>query len=222
MIVDERVTAYINSLEGELMPELFALEKEALENHVPIIKKETQGILKFFLQLQQPKRILEVGTAIGFSALFMSEYSSSGCSITTIEKVPMRLAAAEKNLASGSFPHKDKIALRKGEALEVLKALVRDKEIYDFIFLDAAKAQYMSFLPELMKLLKEGGLLITDNVLQDGTVINSRYSITRRDRTIHSRMREYLYAITHSEELQTVILPVGDGIAISCRIQREL
>lgn len=215
MIVDERITAYINSLESELTPELLALEKEALENHVPIIKKETQGVLKFLLNLQQPKRILEVGTAIGFSALFMSEYSNPDCRITTIEKVAMRLVEAEKNLANDQFPHKDKVTLYKGEALEVLKALVDEKLNYDFIFLDAAKAQYMSFLPELMKLLDPHGMLVTDNVLQDGTVTNSRYSITRRDRTIHSRMRDYLYTITHMEELTSVILPVGDGIALS-------
>jgi predicted O-methyltransferase YrrM len=219
MIVNERITAYINSLEIELTPELLSLEKEALENYVPIIKKETQGVLKFLLRMQQPIRILEVGTAIGFSALFMSEYTRNDCKITTIEKVPMRLVEAEKNLTNEVFPHKDKITLRKGEALQVLKDLVQEKQTYDFIFLDAAKAQYMSFLPELMKLLEDRGLLITDNVLQDGTVTNSRYSITRRDRTIHSRMREYLHTITHMEELETVILPVGDGIALSYRVE---
>ncbi len=218
MIVDERITAYINSLDTELPSELLNLEKEALEKHVPIIKKESQGILRFLLQLQQPKRILEVGTAIGFSALFMSEYTGNDCAITTIEKVAMRLVEAEKNLADPGFQGKDKITLRKGEALEVLKDLVAEGQSYDFIFLDAAKAQYMSFLPELMKLLADKGMLVTDNVLQDGTVINSRYSITRRDRTIHSRMREYLYVITHTEEFSTVILPVGDGIALSSKI----
>jgi predicted O-methyltransferase YrrM len=217
MIVDERITAYINSLGMELTPELLSLEKEALEHHVPIIKKETQGVLKFLLRMQQPKRILEVGTAIGFSALFMSEYTRCDSTITTIEKVPMRLVEAEKNLSGQAFPHKDKITLRKGEALDVLKDLVLDNQTYDFIFLDAAKAQYMSFLPQLMKLLADSGLLVTDNVLQDGTVTNSRYSITRRDRTIHSRMREYLHTITHMEELETTILPVGDGIALSYR-----
>jgi predicted O-methyltransferase YrrM len=217
MIVDERITAYINSLEKELPPELLALEKEAIQTQVPIIKKETQGLLRFLLRLQQPKQILEVGTAIGFSALFMSEYTGPDSRITTIEKVPMRLVVAEKNLSDPIYPHKDKISLRKGEALEVLKDLVQEGETYDFIFLDAAKAQYMSFLPELLKLLSPKGMLVTDNVLQDGTVTNSRYSITRRDRTIHSRMREYLYTITHSEELETVLLPVGDGIAVSIR-----
>lgn len=218
MIVDERITAYINSLETELTPELLALEKEALEHHVPIIKKETQGVLKFLLRLQQPKRILEVGTAIGFSALFMSEYSNKDCTITTIEKVAMRLVEAEKNLADSRFPQKDKITLCQGEALDVLKMLVQENLNYDFIFLDAAKAQYMSFLPELMKLLSEKGILVTDNVLQDGTVTNSRYSVIRRDRTIHSRMREYLYTITHMEEFATTILPVGDGVALSYKV----
>ncbi len=216
MIIDERITAYINSLQGELTPELLFLEKEALLNHVPIIKKETQGILRFLLSIKQPENILEVGTAIGFSALFMSEYSLDSARITTIEKVPMRLVEAEKNLSDERFPHRDKISLRKGEALDSLKELVQKNATFDFVFLDAAKAQYMSFLPEIMKLLNGGGMLVTDNVLQDGTVLNSRYSITRRDRTIHARMREYLYTITHAKELETVILPVGDGIAISC------
>jgi predicted O-methyltransferase YrrM len=217
MIVNERITAYINSLEKELTPPLLALETEALGKHVPIIKKETQGVLRFLLSLLKPKCILEVGTAIGFSALFMSEYTLPDCKITTIEKVPMRLADAEKNLSQEIYPYKNKIILIKGEALETLKYLSGREQTYDFIFLDAAKAQYISFLPELLKLLTKGGVLVTDNVLQDGTVTNSRYSITRRDRTIHSRMRKYLYTITHMDELETTILPVGDGIAISYR-----
>lgn len=215
MIVDERITAYINSLSKDLTPELLQLEKDALDNYVPIIKKDTQGILHFFINLLKPKHILEVGTAIGFSALFMSEYTSEECRITTIEKVAMRLVEADKNLADTKFPKRDKINLIKGEAMEVLTELANNKEKYDLIFLDAAKAQYMNFLPEIMKLLLPGGILITDNVLQDGTVINSRYSINRRDRTIHTRMREYLYTITHMEELETTILPTGDGVAVS-------
>jgi len=134
----------------------------------------------------------------------------------------MRLVEAKKNFSDPRFPQKDKIELRQGEALEVLKALTSENLKYDFIFLDAAKAQYMSFLPELMKLLEDRGMLVTDNVLQDGTVTNSRYSITRRDRTIHSRMREYLYTITHIEELTTTILPVGDGIALSYRVNNHM
>ena len=215
MITEERITAYINSLDKELPPELYDLEREAKENNVPIIKRETQGVIRFLLLMLKPRSILEVGTAIGFSALFMSKYSPKDSKITTIEKVPMRLVEARNNLANDKYPYKDKITLIEGEALKILKELVLKKSSYDLIFLDAAKAQYMHFLPEIMKLLEEGGILITDNVLQDGTVINSRYSITRRDRTIHSRMREYLYTITHMEELETIIIPVGDGIALS-------
>ncbi|NLO09607.1 MAG: O-methyltransferase [Clostridiales bacterium] len=218
MITEERITAYINSLDKDLPPQLLKLEKEAEKNKVPIIRKETQGVIRFLLSIQKPRRILEVGTAIGFSALFMSEYSPGDCKITTIEKVAMRLVEARDNLNDQAFPHRDKISLLEGEALDILKELVESKEKYDFIFLDAAKAQYMNFLPELMKLIVQGGLLITDNVLQDGTVINSRYSITRRDRTIHTRMREYLYTITHMDELETLILPIGDGVALSYKL----
>ena len=219
MIVNERVTAYINSLGKEYTPELMKLEKYALENQVPIIRKETQALLKFLLTTRQPKQILEVGTAIGFSALFMSEYSSHDCKITTIEKVEMRLVEARKNLVNQAFSKRDKISLLEGEALEILQELEAKKMTYDFIFLDAAKAQYMNFLPYLLNLLQAGGILLTDNVLQDGMIINSRYGIKRRDRTIHSRMREFLYAITHMDELETVLLPTGDGVAISYKVK---
>ena len=218
MIIEERIVAYINSLAKELPAHLYELEKEAKKNKVPIIKKETQGLIRFLLKIQKPRHILEVGTAIGFSALFMSEYSPKDCKITTIEKVPIRLEEARKNLNQDRFPYRDKISLKEGEAEEILKGLVDSKEKYDLIFLDAAKAQYMNFLPMLMDLLDKEGLLITDNVLQDGTVVNSRYGIVRRDRTIHTRMREYLYAITHMDELDTVILALGDGVSLSYRI----
>lgn len=218
MIIEERIVAYINSLAKELPAHLYELEKEAKKNKVPIIKKETQGLIRFLLKIQKPRHILEVGTAIGFSALFMSEYSPKDCKITTIEKVPIRLEEARKNLNQDRFPYRDKISLKEGEAEEILKGLVYIKEKYDLIFLDAAKAQYMNFLPMLMDLLDKEGLLITDNVLQDGTVVNSRYGIVRRDRTIHTRMREYLYAITHMDELDTVILALGDGVSLSYRI----
>ncbi|MDI9508774.1 MAG: O-methyltransferase [Bacillota bacterium] len=218
MIIEERIVAYINSLAKELPAHLYELEKEAKKNKVPIIKKETQGLIRFLLKIQKPRHILEVGTAIGFSALFMSEYSPKDCKITTIEKVPIRLEEARKNLNQDRFPYRDKISLKEGEAEEILKGLVDSKEKYDLIFLDAAKAQYMNFLPMLIDLLDNEGLLITDNVLQDGTVVNSRYGIVRRDRTIHTRMREYLYAITHMDELETVILALGDGVSLSYRI----
>ncbi|SHO53982.1 O-methyltransferase [Anaerocolumna xylanovorans] len=214
MIVDERITAYINSLSQELPSFLSILEKEAIREEVPIIKKETQSLLSFLIAMKKPAHILEVGTAVGFSALFMSECMPKDCDITTIEKVEMRLVKARVNLKSTDKA--DKIRLLEGDALALLKELAeKESGRYDFIFMDAAKAQYMNYFPEVLKLLAEDGILVTDNVLQDGTVAQSRYGITRRDRTIHTRMREYLYTLTHSEELSTTVLPVGDGVTLS-------
>ncbi len=218
MIVDERITDYMNSLVQELPPYLKELEKTALLEGVPIIRKETQTFLKVLITMKQPKRILEVGTAVGFSSLFMSEYMPEGCSITTIEKMPLRLEKAKKNFSNAAVG--EKVTLLEGDALIILSNLAENEPFaFDFIFMDAAKAQYMNFLPEVMKLLPIGGVLITDNVLQDGTVAESRYSITRRDRTIHSRMREYLFTLTHMEEMETSIVPVGDGVTVSIRIK---
>lgn len=216
MIVDERITAYINSLSIELPLYLSTLEKEAVKEEVPIIKKETQSLLRFLLAMKKPAHILEVGTAVGFSALFMSECMPKTCDITTIEKVEMRLVKARVNLKNTDKA--DKIRLLEGDALIVLKELAeKEGERYDFIFMDAAKAQYMNYLPEVLRLLAPEGLLVTDNVLQDGTVAQSRYGITRRDRTIHTRMREYLYTLTHSEQLVTTVLSVGDGVTLSIK-----
>lgn len=216
MIVDERITAYINSLSCELPSYLSNLEKEALKEEVPIIKKETQSLLRFLIAMKKPAHILEVGTAVGFSALLMSECMPETCDITTIEKVEMRLVKARVNLKSTEKA--DRIRLLEGDALVVLKEVAEKEEgRYDFIFMDAAKAQYMNYFPEVLKLLAPEGLLVTDNVLQDGTVAQSRYGITRRDRTIHTRMREYLYTLTHSEQLVTTVLSVGDGVTLSIK-----
>ena len=216
MIVDERITAYINSLEKELPPILSNIEKTALVEGVPIIRKETQNFLRTMLYMKQPKNILEVGAAVGFSSLFMSEYASSDCRITTIEKMEGRIKKARDNFKLAS--KEEKITLLEGDAMEILIELVGQNKSYDFIFMDAAKAQYIYYLPEIIKLLTKGGLLLTDNVLQDGTVVQSRFGITRRDRTIHSRMREYLYELTHMEVFETSILPIGDGVALSVKL----
>lgn len=212
MIVEPRLVEYLNSLEMELPEQLAKLETYALAHEVPIIRKEAQSLLRFFVELKRPKRILEVGTAIGFSAAFFSEYMPKDCTITTIEKVPMRIVEAEKNLAA--IPRSKDVMLLTGDATEVLKKLHKEGNSYDFVFMDAAKGQYLTFLPLLLPMLPSGALFITDNVLQEGSIIESKYSITRRDRTIHMRMREYLYELKHNEALITSIVPVGDGMAL--------
>lgn len=214
MIVNKSVVEYINSLEDELPKYLKKLEEDAIKENVPIIKKETQVLLRFLIKLHEPKKILEIGTATGFSTIYMSEYMPEHTSITTIEKVEMRLKKARTNLKVS--PRSDKITLLEGDALIVLNELVKEgKQSYDFIFLDAAKGQYLNFLPSILKLLSPKGILITDNVLQDGTISGSRYAIKRRDRTIYIRMREYLYKLKHTEGLETIIIPVGDGVALT-------
>lgn len=212
MIVDERMTAYINSLNPGNTKILDQIEREALDTYVPIIRREMQSFLKFLLKAQRPMRILEVGTAVGFSAILMSEYGPEGCHITTIEKYEKRIPIARENFARAG--KEDRITLLEGDAMEILKGLTGS---YDFIFMDAAKGQYIYYLPELLRLLEPGGILVSDNVLQDGDIIESRFAVERRNRTIHARMREYLYTLTHCGELTTSILPLGDGVTVSVR-----
>lgn len=210
MIVEERMRAYINSLDSGNTPLLDVIEQEAIETYVPIIRKETQNLLKVLLSVKQPKNILEVGTAIGFSAILMGEYTSEICNITTIEKYAKRIPIARDNFIRAEMT--DKITLLEGDALDIMSKLQKE---FDVIFMDAAKAQYINFLPEVRRLLADGGMLISDNVLQDGDIIESRFAVTRRNRTIHNRMREYLYELTHSQEFTTTVLPIGDGVTIS-------
>ena len=212
MIVDERMVTFINSLETENSEILETIEKEALETFVPIIRKEMQSFMKVLLAIQKPLNILEVGTAVGFSALLMSEYAPEEFRITTIEKYENRIPIAKENFRRAG--KEDKITLLEGDALEILKGL---EEKYDFIFMDAAKAQYINYMPEVIRLLEKGGVLVSDNVLQDGDIIESRFAVERRNRTIHSRMREYLYRLKHEEQLLTSIIPLGDGVAISTK-----
>lgn len=216
MIVDERIAAYIDSLDKGNTPFLNELESYAIQTYVPIIRRATQNLLKLLLQMKQPGQILEVGTAIGFSTLLMAEYGPKDCHITTIEKYEKRIPLAKENFKKAG--KEQQITLLEGDAADVLEALADKRpESFDFIFMDAAKGQYLHFLPPVLKLLKPTGLLISDNVLQDGDIIESRFAVTRRNRTIHARMRDYLYTLTNEECLQTSILPLGDGMTISVK-----
>ncbi len=216
MIVDERIASYIDSLDKGNPPFLNEIEAYAKKNYVPIIKRPTQNLLRLLLQMRQPKAILEVGTAIGFSALLMAEYGPKDCPITTIEKYEKRIPIAKENFKRAG--RERQIVLLEGDAADILQELSRKQpQSFDFIFMDAAKGQYMHFLPEVLLLLRQGGLLISDNVLQDGDIVESRFAVPRRNRTIHSRMRDYLYALTNDEALQTTVLPLGDGVTVSVK-----
>mgnify|MGYP001135609291 CR=1 FL=1 len=212
MIVDERFITYINSLDSGNTKLLDEIEAEALRTDVPVIRKETQACLKLFLALKKPKRILEGGTAGGFSAILMKTYNPADCTITTIENYEKRIPIARANFKRAGM--EDVITLIEGDAAVVLGQL---DGTYDMIFMDAAKGQYIYFLPQVMRLLSEDGMLISDNILQDGDIIESRYAVIRRNRTIHRRMRRYLYELTHHEQLVTAVFPVGDGITVSSK-----
>lgn len=264
---EERLTAFIESLQVSNPPFLRELEKEALADNVPIIRPQTQSLLQFLLQLKKPMRILEVGTAVGFSALFMHTFGPEGMEITTIERDPERIRKARENFKKAGLTEQEMetgtsgktetagenkparesteqnqnpgsaqggteteaeekryvyqdtdgsvvLRLLTGDAAKILPAL---QETYDFIFMDAAKGQYIRFLPETERLLPEGGVMLSDNILQEGEILASKFMVTRRNRTIHKRMREYLYALTHSDSWQTVVISNGDGAAISVR-----
>ena len=219
MITDERCVSYIDSLSDPLTPLLTRIEEDAKEQGVPIIRKSTRSLLKYILADVRPERILELGTATGFSAIFMATYGRDNAHIDTIENYEKRIGEAKRNIAGSGM--EEKINLIEGDALEVLDSLSKDDKTYDMIFMDAAKAQYPNYLPVCKKLLREGGVLVSDNVLFDGDIVLSRFAVRRRDRTIHARMREFLRDITEDEELVTTVLPIGDGMTLSVKTGKK-
>ncbi len=214
MIVNDRLTTYLHSLDRSESEVVTAIETEARADDVPIIRPETGDLIKTLLRLQKPMRILEIGAAVGYSSILMSEYLEPGASIITVEKYEKRIPVARENIKRAG--KEDIITLIEGDAIEVMKTL---EPGFDMIFMDAAKGQYIHFLPEVTRLLRKGGLLISDNVLQDGDIVESRFAVTRRNRTIHSRMREYLWELKHSDIYETCVLTVGDGVTLSTKLK---
>lgn len=215
MIVDERITSFIQSMIMDEEGVIGEIEQEAVKDQVPIIRKETREWLKTMLLVKKPMRVLEVGTAVGFSAVYMCRFLEEGAHITTIENWEPRIMKAKQNFERAGVA--DRITLLEGDAADWL---CRMDETFDFIFMDAAKGQYIHFLPNVVRLLADGGILVSDNVLQDGAVLDSKYIVERRNRTIHGRMREYLYALKNHALLETSILPLGDGVAFSVKKEK--
>lgn len=212
MIVNERIVSYIHSLEKTNTPLLEEMERFAKETNVPIIRKEMEGFLRTMVEIKQPKRILELGCAIGYSAILMSEYMPKDCKITTIENYDKRIPIASEYI--NKSVRKADINLIFGDALEEVPRLEKG---FDFVFMDAAKAQYINFLPPVLAVMNKGGILIADNVLQEGDLVESKFTVTRRNRTIHKRIREFLYEVKNNEQLTTSVIPIGDGITLSVK-----
>ena len=215
MIVDNRITEYLHSLETSRGELLDTIEKKAIEDGVPIIRSETAALLRSLTAALRPENILEIGTAVGYSALQMCQVMPANCHITTIEKYEKRIPEAKENFRKAG--EESRITFLEGDADMWLKEL-KGKQ-FDLVFMDAAKGQYLNWLPLLLDLMPVGAVLISDNVLQDGDVVQSRFAVQRRNRTIHSRMREYLYELKHMEEFEPAVIPIGDGVTISTRIR---
>lgn len=214
--MDERIEVFLEQFRKPVPEYISKLEQYARGQDVPVIRRGTRDMLRYMLRTKCPKRVLEVGTAIGYSALFMKENLPKTSCITTVEKVEMRLVEAKKNFAA--WDSEGQIRLLEGDASDVLQDLVRQGELFDFIFMDAAKGQYLSFLPFVLSLMEPGAVLVSDNIFHEGDVLQSRYAVCRRDRTIHGRMREYLQALTGDDRLETICLPIGDGMTLSTRL----
>lgn len=204
------IAEYIRSITPDNPAYLKELEAYAEENKIPIIEKEVAQLIKLLLKIKRPRNILELGTAIGYSSLVMAE-ASREARITTIERWPKMIEKAQDNIKKTN--HRDRIEIIEGEAGEVLASL--DGK-YDFIFLDAAKGQYMEFFNYCQNLLEVGGIIVSDNVLFKGMVASDDLVI-RRKKTIVRRLREYLQYINQVEGYISAVIPIGDGVALSYR-----
>ena len=209
----ERISVFAESLHASESHELRILERKALEEGIPIIRPHTRGLIQCLLEMLAPRRILEIGTAVGYSALVMHTYVPVPCEIITIERDGKRAVEARRNFEEFGAQG---ITLLEGDAAQILPQL---EGTFDLIFMDAAKGQYIRFLPEVIRLLRPGAVLLSDNVLKEGEILESKFAVTRRNRTIHKRMREYLSAISRDPRLRTVLLETGDGAALSVRRQ---
>jgi len=225
----ERLTAYLEALDTDLPDYLEDLRSDAEARDIPIIRRSMHSLIRTLLAIRQPQRILEVGTAIGYSSLLMEHLTGPDTTIVTMESYEPRIAEARKNFEL--YDKQNRITLMPGDALESLGAIrelqgsgvhavIEGHErqatpYFDFVFMDAAKGQYMTFLEAILPMTKPGTIILTDNILQDGDILESHYAIRRRDRTIHARMRDFLYEITHRQDMETTIIPLGDGAAVT-------
>ena len=211
---DDYISKYIRVIQPKYDGILGEIQEEALENDVPIIPHETARFISTLLTIKKPKEILEIGTAVAFSAGLMTRYLEDGGHVTTIDRYELMLNEAKKNIKRMGL--EDKIKIIEDDAAKVLPEL---EGPYDFIFLDAAKAQYIQFLPHILRLMPIGGVFVADDVLQGGNIAKSRFSLERRQRTIHKRMRNFLWDISHLDCLESSIIPIGDGIVMCTKVR---
>lgn len=209
IITNERVADYLNSLYRPVTPELAELRRDSEEKLIPIILRDAETFLLNILRMKRPSRILEIGTAVGYSASCMAAVLPD-CHITTIETNEKTVAIAEENIRR--LGYQDQIEVLCGPGQEVLDSL---EPAYDLVFIDAAKSHYMTFWEKSLPICSENAIIICDNILMKGKTVLERMEVIRRYRTSHGKMREFLEYITNTDEADTSLLPIGDGIAFS-------
>ena len=219
MLQNDRLKDYIDSLIPDNDIVIEEIRKKAAADDMPIIRRDSEQLLKSVLKMKNPRKILEIGTCVGYSAIVMAAYTEADAHITTIEIGEKDYEMALDNVKKAGY--EGKISCILADATDVLKNYAECDERFDFIFMDAAKAQYINWLKDVTKILKPRGVLLSDNILHDGDVIQSRFAVERRDRTTHARLREYLYELTHSDDYMTSVLDAGDGMSISVRLGKE-
>lgn len=212
-ITNDKVTEYINEFYKPLTPELGELRLEAEANRVPIILKETESYLWTLLSTLQPKRILEIGTAVAYSTMFFAEVCGD-CHIDTVEFSETNYETAKANVAKLGM--EDKISIHLGDGAEQTEKLRENgAECYDLVFIDASKSHYKEFWEAAIKLCKPGSIIISDNVLMKAMTVSDEYDVKGRHKTNIRRMREYVEFIHHLDYCKTSVMAIGDGIAYS-------
>ena len=209
----ERVESFINSYIKDDEEELEEIYRQAVSDKVPVIRRTTKEFIRTLLMIKKPNDILEIGTAVGYSALFMSKNTDKEAYITTIELDDSRAKEAVSNIER--LGKSDYINVINADAQDTLKTL--KDESYDFIFVDAAKGQYINYYEDVLRVAKKDAVIISDNILQDGEILESHFTVEKRNRTIHDRIREYLYLITHDDRVNTSVLSIGDGVAFTIK-----
>lgn len=213
-VTEDYLHGYLRLIQPKYDGVLGEIQEEAQEKQVPIVPHEVARFLSTILSIKRPKEVLEIGTAVAFSAGLISRYLQSGGHVTTIDRYEVMLREARENIKRMNL--EETINLIEDDAANILPTLTGP---YDVVFLDAAKGQYAQFLPHILRLMPIGGILIADDVLQNGDIANSRYSVPRRQRTIHKRMRNFLWDISHLNCLESSIIPIGDGVVLCHKIK---
>ncbi|MCL2575353.1 MAG: O-methyltransferase [Defluviitaleaceae bacterium] len=212
--VFEFLDGYAKFAQGDALRNL---QIKAYKDVLPIISREVSGFLTLLLKMNKPSRILEIGCAVGFSAALFNEVLPDA-QITTIERFDPMIMKAKENFKILGIA--DKIRLLEGDAIDIMPKLAQDGEKFDFVFMDCAKGQYIRFLPYILRLLEVGGVMCVDDCLQKGTLHRKLEDVPRRQRTTHRNLKEFLDVVMADKCLNSMILPIGDGLLVSLK-ERE-